>query len=264
MNRASLKNQPRNEAAMRKIPAATLVASALALVTVFSSSPSRALTLLTEENPPLNYTENGKLTGMATEVVGEMAKRAGITANTEVMEWKAAYKRAQSDRDTCLYATARLENREWIFTWVGPIAVSRWALFAKEGFTRHIGSLADARPFRIGGVTYDAKTEYLKQNGVTNIFEVADDKLNPGKLTLDRKELGRIDLWITNASRARLVAAQAGVKDIKPVYTVREDESYLACSPRTAAETIKALTSALASIKKDGTYKKIVDRYERK
>ena len=247
---------------MKKMPAATLIASALALVAVFSSSPSRALTLLTEENPPLNHTENGKLTGMATEVVAEMAKRAGIKANTEVMEWKTAYRRAQGDRDTCLYATARLENRERIFTWVGPIAVSHWVLFAKEGFTPRVGSLSDLRTFRIGGVTFDAKTEYLKQNGVTNIFEVTDDKLNPGKLTLDRKETGRIDLWITNGARARLVAAQAGVKDIKPVYTVREDESYLACSPRTAAQTVKALASALASIKKDGTYKKIIERYD--
>jgi len=249
---------------VKKTPAATLIAFALVPATIFLSTPSLALTLLTEENPPLNYTENGKLTGMATEVVAEMAKRAGISVKTEVTEWKTAYGRAQSERDTCLYATSRLENRERIFTWVGPIAISRWVLFAKAGFTPHIGSLADARPFRIGGVTYDAKTEYLKQNGVTNIFEVADDKINPGKLTLDRKELGRIDLWITNASRARLVAAQAGVKDIKPVYAVREDESYLACSPRTAANTIKALTSALESIKKDGTYKKIVERYENK
>jgi len=247
---------------VKKIPAATLIASALALATVFSSSPSLAFTLLTEENPPLNYTENGKLTGMATEVVAEMAKRAGITAKTEVLQWKAAYQRAQGDRDTCVYATARLENRERIFTWVGPVAVSRWALFAKEGFTPHIGSLADTRPFRIGGVTYDAKTEYLKQNGVTNIVEVADDKLNPGKLTLDRKAPGRIDLWITNASRAKVVAAQAGVKDIKPVFAVRDDDSYLACSPRTAAATIKALSSALESMKKDGTYQKIIGRYD--
>lgn len=249
---------------MKKMSTLTLITSALAFVTVVSSSPSWALTLLTEENPPLNYTENGKLAGMATEVIGEMVKRAGISASTEVMEWKTAYRRAQSERDTCLYATTRLENRERIFNWVGPIAISRWAFFAKQGFTQHIGSLDDARPFRIGGVTYDAKTEYLKQNGVTNIIEVADDKLNPGKLTLDRKETGRIDLWITNATRARSVAAQAGVKDIKQVYLVREDETYLACSPRTAAETIKALTSALASIRKDGTYKKIVERYENK
>lgn len=82
-----------------------------------------------------------------------------------------------------------------------------------------------------------------------------------GKLTLDRKETGRIDLWITNATRARWVAAQIGVKDIKLVYAVREEETYLACSPSTAVETIKALTSALASIKKDGSYKKIIEQH---
>lgn len=47
---------------MKKMSAATLLTSALALAAAISSSPSRALTLLTEENPPLNYTENGKLT----------------------------------------------------------------------------------------------------------------------------------------------------------------------------------------------------------
>ena len=249
---------------MKKMSAVTFFTSALALAAAILPSPSRALTLLTEENPPLNYTENGKLTGIATEVVVETGKRANVPMTFEVLAWKDAYRRAQSARDTCLYATARLDNRERIFNWVGPIAVSRWAFFAKQGFAQHIGSLNDAKPFRIGGVTYDAKTEYLKQNGVTNIFEVADDKLNPGKLTLDRKETGRIDLWITNATRARWVAAQAGVKDIMPVYTVREEETYLACSPRTAAETIKALTGALASIKKDGTYKTIVERYDNK
>jgi polar amino acid transport system substrate-binding protein len=249
---------------MKDRSAATLIASVLTLVAIVSSSPSLALTMLTEENPPLNYVENGKLTGMATEVIAEMTKRAGITASTEVLEWKTAYQRAQSERDTCLYATSRLENRERLFTWVGPIAVSHWALFANKGFTPKIGSLVDAKPYRIGGVTYDAKTEFLKQNGVTNIFEVADDKLNPAKLTLDRKKPGGIDLWISNATSAKWSARQAGVKDIKLVYTVRKEDAYLACSPRTAAETIKALTNALTSIKKDGTYNKIIERYENK
>lgn len=61
-----------------------------------------------------------------------------------------------------------------------------------------------------------------------------------------------------------MAAQAAGVKGIKPVYTVRGDETYLACSPGAASATIKALTGALASIKKDGTHKKIIERYESK
>ena len=74
------------------------------------------------------------------------------------------------------------------------------------------------------GVARDAKTEFLKQWGVTNIVEVEDDKLNPGKLTLNRKEAQKIDLWIASVATAKRVAAQAKVSDIKLVYTVRGDD----------------------------------------
>ena len=90
-----------------------------------------------------------------------------------------------------------------MFKWVGPIAVNKWGLFAKSGFSQPINTLVDVRPYRIGGVTRDAKTEFLKQNGITNIFEVDNDKLNPPKLTLNRKEPQLIDLWVTSIARAK-------------------------------------------------------------
>jgi ABC-type amino acid transport substrate-binding protein len=43
---------------------------------------------------------------------------------------------------------------------------------------------------------------------------------------------------------------------------VREEESYLACSPRTSADTLKALAAALDGMKKDGAYGKIIKAYE--
>ena len=229
---------------------------------LFAAQPAHALKLLTEENPPLNYTEGKKLTGMTTEVVQEMGKRAGMKLDFEVMAWNKAYEKAQADKETCLYATARLPNRENAFKWVGPIAANKWGLFALGGFNQDIKSLKDARPFRIGGVARDAKTEFLKQEGVTNIVEVEDDKLNPAKLTLNRKEAQKIDLWITSAATAKKVAAQAKVTGIKLVYAVRDAESYLACSPRTSAAALKALADALEGMKKDGAYAKIIGGYE--
>ena len=227
-----------------------------------ASQPALALKLLTEENPPLNYTENKKLTGMATEVVQEMGKRAKMKLDFEVMAWTKAYEKAQADKETCLYSTARLPNRENAFKWVGPISTNKWGLFALGGFKQEIKLLNDAKPFRIGGVARDAKTEFLKQWGVTNIVEVEDDKLNPGKLTLNRKEAQKIDLWITSVASAKRVAERAKVPGVKLVYLVREEESYLACSPRTSETALKALASALDGMKKDGTYSKIIKAYE--
>jgi polar amino acid transport system substrate-binding protein len=236
----------------------------LGLLGAFSLAPQPALALklLTEENPPLNYTEAKKLTGMATEVVQEMLKRAKIKPDIEVMSWDKAYEKAQADKETCLYATARLPNRENAFKWVGPIAANKWGLYALGGFKPELKVMADVRPYRIGGVARDAKVEFLRERGVTNVVEEQEDRHNPAKLTLNRKEPLKIDLWITSVASAKKVAAQAKVPDLKLVLVVNEAESYLACSPRTNPATLKSLAAALESMKKDGTYARIVKAYE--
>src|SRR5262245_61466832 len=236
--------------------------AATCLAVALAPAPALAIKMITEENPPLNYTENKKLTGMGTEVVQEMGRRAKMKLEIEVMPWNKAYEKAQADKETCLYSTARLENRENAFKWVGPIAVNKWGLYALDGFKPTIASLKEARPYRIGGVERDAKTEFLKQQGVTNIVEERDNRLNPPKLTLNRKEGQKIDLWITSVADAKQVAARAKVPGVKLVLQVREEESYLACSPRTAPATLKALEAALDSMNKDGSYQKIIKSYE--
>ncbi|HKA38176.1 MAG TPA: transporter substrate-binding domain-containing protein [Burkholderiales bacterium] len=236
--------------------------AATCLAVALAPAPALALKLLTEENPPLNYTENKKLTGMGTEVVQEMGRRAKMKLEIEVMPWNKAYEKAQADKETCLYSTARLENRENAFKWVGPIAHNKWGLYALDGFKPTLASLKDARPYRIGGVERDAKIEFLRQQGVTNIVEESDNRRNPPNLTLNRKEAQKIDLWITSVADAKRVATQAKVPGVKLVLQVREEDSYLACSPRTAPSTLKALQDAVDSMQKDGTYDKILKSWE--
>src|SRR5215468_5541317 len=100
------------------------------LVALLVAAPAAgALTLVTDENPPFSYTENGKLAGSAADVVREMATRAGVPVHLEVIAENKAFIRAQADRDTCFFATPRLENRERLFAWIGPIATNLWAVF---------------------------------------------------------------------------------------------------------------------------------------
>jgi polar amino acid transport system substrate-binding protein len=245
-----------------RIPTATARTLGLLAGLSLAPQPALALKLLTEENPPLNYTEGKKLTGIATEVVQEMLKRAKMKPDIEVMSWDKAYEKAQADKETCLYATARLPNRENAFKWVGPIAMNKWGLYALGGFKPELKTIAEVRPFRVGGVERDAKVEFLRERGVTSVLEEKDDRQNPSKLTLNRKEPLKIDLWITSIASAKKVAAQAKVTDLKLVLVVNEADSYLACSPRTAPATLKALAAALDSLKKDGSYEKIVKAYE--
>ena len=231
---------------------------------LLASAPVHALTLLTEENAPFNYTEGGRLTGMSSDIVAEMAKRAGVTVQTQSQAWERAYQTAQADKDTCVYSTARLENRERLFQWVGPFATNRWAVFGKSDFAVPVKNITDLRKLKIGGVAADAKVDFLMSKAVTNLRLSGNDAQVPPKLLLKKDDPNYVDLWITGYYSARKVAEAAKVKDIKMVYVVREEDLYLACSPRTSKDEVKKLSDALASMVKDGTVKKITEAYEKR
>jgi polar amino acid transport system substrate-binding protein len=220
------------------------------------------LTFLTESNPPNNYLDKGKVAGIATEVLAEAAKRAKLAPVFELGVWRTVYIRAQAERDTCVYSTARLDTREKLYKWVGPIAASKWALYALPGFTGTVANLQDARKYRVGGVANDAKLEFLMGEGVTRQSRVDRDEENPARLTLDLKENQKIDLWITEATTAASRARAAKVKEVKELLVVKEQDLWLACNPRTAPETLKALSEAIDALKADGTAKAITAKYE--
>ncbi len=227
-------------------------------------SQAGTLSFLTEENPPFNYVENGKLTGSVTEIVMQIASRAGQPVTTEVLPWDTAFMRVQAEKNSCLFSTARLENRERLFLWVGPLATNPWVLYAKGDFAVPIKALKDLAPYRIGAVTRDAKGEFLRENAITNLKFVRDDRDNPPRLLLPVDNPDHIDLWITGLYSAREIAKKAKVTGVKLVFIAAEQPLYLACNPQTDRATIKALADALEALKADGTVARVNASYEAK
>lgn len=232
----------------RKFAALALAAAAASV-----SFASPTLNITTEHNPPFNYREDSQVGGISTEILLEMGRRAGVQLQVQLLPWARAYQSALSLPGTCVYSTVRLPEREGSFKWVGPLSTNKWALFAKSDFTGRIRSLDEAKSYRIGGVTMDAKAAYLQSLGFTNIDFVGDDSLNRAKLLA-----GRIDLWI--AGLYRTTTAERRGK-IKPVFIVREVEYFLACHPETPEETLATLQRALDALQKEGFVKAVTDRY---
>jgi polar amino acid transport system substrate-binding protein len=223
---------------------------------------AQTINLLTEDAYPFQYLDNKQLTGMAVEIVSETFKRAGVTRKDEVLSWKDAYDRAQVYPNTCIYSTARTENREKAFKWIGPIVENKWAAFAKKGFTGKLSRPEDFAQYRVGVLQGDAKERYLKDLRVTFRVPEADDAKNPSKLTLNRTEPDKIDLWITGYYIGAHVAAKTGVKDIFPVWVFQSSENYLACNLSLPDATADKLQKALDAMKRDGAHAAIVARYE--
>ena len=49
-------------------------------------TPAR-LRILTAENPPLNFSQDGRITGLVTEVVRELARTTGTSGEIEMTTW---------------------------------------------------------------------------------------------------------------------------------------------------------------------------------
>lgn len=217
-------------------------------------------TVMTEEYPPYNYTENGVLKGIATDTVKEILLKIKHPEMIEVLPWSRAYSLIQRQDNMVLFSMTRTESREQLFKWVGPVAENNWVFFAKKGSGVKISSMGDAKKVNaIGTYKDDAGELMLKELGFTNIDSVIRDELNVKKLEQDK-----IQLWISGDVQGYIKAKEFKLQDsIEPVYNIKSMQLYIAFSKNTPDDEVKKWQAALDELKKDGTYQKIVDKYKK-
>jgi polar amino acid transport system substrate-binding protein len=209
-----------------------------------ATATAAPLQVVTEHNPPFNFAEGKDVKGTSTEAVRAILAKAGVDASISLLAWDEAYSRAQKSANTCVYGTARLENREKLFKWIGPVGTNVWALYALPSFDKKVETARDARFYRIGGVKNDAKVDFLRAEGASSIREAQRDSDNPARLAKPKNDPVAIDLWITSQATAKEMAAAAGVKDLKEVLVVKRQDLYLACNPRTEKAILDKLEAA--------------------
>ena len=105
-----------------------------------SATDPGALKILTEDNPPLNFTKDGEITGLATEVVRELVKRTGTAGRIRMVAWPEGYKALSEYPDVVLFSTVMTAERKGHFQWVGPVAVVDTNLYAQKGSEIQIGT----------------------------------------------------------------------------------------------------------------------------
>jgi polar amino acid transport system substrate-binding protein len=93
----------------------------LGILLVAGTGAARAETLkvLTEEFPPYNYTENGRITGFSTAVVQAVLKEAQLQGDFQSLPWARAYETAQTSDSVLIYSIARNPQREKLFSGSG-------------------------------------------------------------------------------------------------------------------------------------------------
>jgi len=217
-------------------------------------SPAYSMVLLTENFPPYNMAADGKnfaqeanIKGIASEVVRETFKRAGIGYSMTLrFPWERIYKLALENPGYGVFVTARLPEREKRFKWVGPIGPDDWVLLARADSPIELSSLEAARPYRIGAYKGDAIAVELARQGMKPVT-VLSDKDNARKL-VD----GQLDLWATGDPAGRYLARQEGITGLKTVLRFNSAELFLALNKDTPDAVVARLQGALDQLRKEG------------
>ncbi len=225
-----------------------------------STATDADLRIITEEFLPLSYAgEDGKPTGLSTEVVNGILTRLNQKADIEILPWSEGYSLALEGPRVALYSTGRTDERENLFKWVGPIVAFDQTLYARKDSGIQITSLEGAKEAGLIGVVQDdARHQFLVENQCDNIATCSSDAE-----CLRSLMAGTTDLWFGSSANVVDIAQKEGIDPsaFEAVYTVQTVPMYIAFSTDTPDSVIADWQGALDAMKEDGTFAAISEKY---
>ncbi|MGE5319330.1 MAG: substrate-binding periplasmic protein [Hyphomicrobiaceae bacterium] len=224
-----------------------------------SATDAGALRILTEDNPPLNFTKDGEITGLATEVVRELVKRTGTAGSIQMVAWPEGYQALSERPNVALFSTVMTAERKGRFQWVGPLAVVDTNLYALKRSGIQISNLDQARKAgRIATVRKYYSEQVLREEGFSNTESFPDREAGLRKL-LD----GKVQLVVSSNTEmpAALKRIGASMDDVTNAFTLSTDLVYIAFSKGTSPERVARWQNALDAMKRDGSFAKIYAKW---
>jgi polar amino acid transport system substrate-binding protein len=217
------------------------------------------LQIYTEEFAPLNFMQDGQISGQSTEVVRELLKRMGIDNDITLLLWSDAYQKLLNEPNIVLFSTCLTSARKDLFKWVGPISSVEIYFYSSKDCTLNIGSLEDAKEVQKIAVLKDyAIAGILKEKGFTNLIE-----FNKTQEIFTKLLSGEVDLFpcsnlVMNSELKKLGIAQ---NEFKKAMFITSELEYIAFSKSTSDELIQPWQKHLDDMKNDGTFNAIFNKW---
>jgi polar amino acid transport system substrate-binding protein len=234
----------------------------LSVFVFISALQAQKLIIMTEIFPPYQFKDkNGKLIGIAVDIVKAIQKKIGDKNKIKVYPWARANKILDLKKNAVLFSMMRTPQRETLYKWVGPIDRMELVFFKKKGSKITLKSIEDAKKVAKIGVTKNvANCEILKNRGFKNLdILIGNDYKNIYKLIK-----GRIDLWPSIKAAGLYYAKNLKKKnqiEIIPHIYLAEGDLYIAFNKNADEKIIKKWQIAFNELLNDGTINKIKKRY---
>ena len=235
---------------------ACLLAASLAAA---ASAQAADVTAYTEESPPYHYLENGKVAGVAADLLRAACARAKLSCNIEVLPWARAMALTRLKPNALLFSLVRTPERDASFIWLSPIVTEPVWLFGRPD-SPAIQSLADLNRVRVGVVNGSSGADFLRAAGVA---PQAIDAANGSEANLRKFALHRVDFVLSTENRIqRQLKRQPLPFKVSKVLQIADATSYYAMHPQSSPEIVQALRTALDELRNTKPYRDKLGRSE--
>jgi len=225
-----------------------------------SSDFPGTLQIYTEQYPPLSFRNNlGEITGFGTDIAKEIMKRDQIYADIKLSLWSNGYNLALDIPNFCIFTMDRTELRENLFQWVGPIGTNTTWIYTKAGSGITISSIENAKELAsIGTVSSWYSEQYLRGLGFSNLVSNSDPNVMAEKLLH-----GEIDAFVCSSVTFPYILKELGYQysEVIPSLSIMSSDYFIAFSKNTPSTIVDQWQKTFDSMKLDGTYDAIYQKW---
>jgi len=217
-------------------------------------------TFLTEQFEPYNYQGNGQAKGIAIEFLKLMWHEMGEKEYPiQFLPWPRAYEMTRTRSGIVLFATIRTPERENLFKWVGPIALTKTYLIAPKDSPITIHSLNEAKGLTVGVVRDYASASMLKKHA--DLIRI--DELRCSEMLIQKLLSGRIDLIAIEERYFHRTLKEMNLthEDFKHVWLLNRYATHFALSKDTLDVEVKRYQEACDTVRQSLEYQQLLDRY---
>jgi len=232
------------------------VAGALACLSVAQAQTPETLRVATDATfMPFEFQENGKLTGFDIELVEAVAQKMGKNVEWTSIDFKGLIPGLLAKRfDMAVSAIYITDERKKVVDFTDPYYPGGLVMLVKKDNTT-INGPEDLAGKKVSVQVGTKSVAYLQEK----FPKVERVEVEKNQEMFSLVEIGRVDAAVTGKPAAKLFAkSRPTVKVIDKQLTVEE---YGMAVRKDLPELTKELNDAIAKVKADGTYDKLVQKW---
>lgn len=231
------------------------------------SLPSYAdedILIVTEEWAPYNYLNNGEIIGVSTDVVMHLLDILNKRYKIELLPSMRSSYMLNTRLRTMMFSMFRTPERESQYKWIGPISDGSIYFYKNKDSNFKMDNLNDLKNTKLSICSRQAGLIHnlLKKQGFKNLDNSTTTGLHVYKMLL----AGRCDIAISDTDlgvRHILKTLGLNMQEAfeKTPFPFFEAQLYLVANKDISDEEIQQWQSALETLKANGTYEEIIQKY---